>query len=148
MGLIALVVVSLGACTLPRWPVDGTMTSPYGFRWVGGPDLHRGVDISVPLGTPVYAMKPGRVRFAGTMSGYGNVVWLDHGRDVLSVYAHLSRIDVQEGQAVDRSAPIGLSGQSGNATGAHLHFEVWRGGREIDPVEALGGFPKPANPAP
>lgn len=143
---VGLVAMALGACTLPRWPVEGTLTSAYGLRWNGGPDLHRGVDISVPSGTPVYAMKPGRVRFSGTMSGYGNVVWIDHGGDVLSVYAHLSRIDVQEGQEVDRSEPIALSGQSGNASGPHLHFEVWRDGREIDPVDALGGFPTAPTP--
>lgn len=134
----------VAGCTIPRWPVAGDFTSPYGLRWQGGPDLHRGVDVSVPSGTPVYTMAAGRVRFAGVMSGFGNVIWVDHGGDVLTVYAHLSRVDVSEGQSVSRDHPIGLSGQSGNASGPHLHFEVWRRGREIDPVHALGGFPKRA----
>jgi murein DD-endopeptidase MepM/ murein hydrolase activator NlpD len=86
-------------------------------------------------------MKEGRVRFAGTMSGYGRVIWLDHSRGVMTVYAHLSRIVVEEGQKVDGNQVIGLSGQSGNASGPHLHFEVWRHGREVDPVPLLGGFP-------
>ncbi len=141
---LGLLVPLLGACTLPRWPVDGTFTSPYGLRWSGGPDLHRGVDVSVPSGTPVYPMSPGEVRFAGVMGGFGNVIWVDHGGEVLSVYAHLSRIEVAEGQRVTRNSPIGLSGRSGNASGPHLHFEIWRRGWEVDPVQALGGFPRPA----
>ena len=141
--LVSLVLVGiLTGCALPRWPVEGPLTSPYGIRFHGlRPDLHRGVDIAVPTGTEVRAMKGGRVRFAGTMSGYGQVVWLEHGGDLLSVYAHLSSLRVQAGQEVDHREVIGLSGQSGNARGAHLHFEVWRRGREIDPVPFLGGFP-------
>lgn len=86
-------------------------------------------------------MAPARVRFSGTMGGYGNVVWLDHGGSVLTVYAHLSEIRVHAGQTVAGRQVIGLSGMSGNATGPHLHFEVWRWGREQDPVALLGGFP-------
>ncbi len=141
IGVTLLASLALG-CTMPRWPVDGRLTSPYGLRWRGGPDLHRGVDVAVPSGTPVFTMSPGRVRFAGVMTGFGNVVWIDHGDDVLSVYAHLSQIEVSEGQRVTRDSPIALSGQSGNASGPHLHFEVWRRGWEVDPVEALGGFPR------
>jgi murein DD-endopeptidase MepM/ murein hydrolase activator NlpD len=147
LTLLTLVLAaSLWGCTLPRWPVEGVFASPYGLRWNGGPDLHRGVDVTVPTGTPVYPMSPGTVRFAGVMSGFGNVVWIDHGNDVLTVYAHLSRVDVEQGQSVSREAPIALSGQSGNASGPHLHFEVWRRGREVDPVHALGGFPRTSGP--
>jgi murein DD-endopeptidase MepM/ murein hydrolase activator NlpD len=118
------------------------MTSPFGLRFVGvRPEIHRGVDLGVPTGTEVLAMSDGRVRFAGTMSGFGNVVWLDHGGAVLTVYAHLSRIDVQAGTRVRAGAAIGLSGASGDTTGPHLHFEVWRWGRQVDPVPLLGGRP-------
>ena len=118
------------------------MTSPFGVRFRGlGPGLHRGVDLQVPTGTPVRAMARGRVRFAGTMAGYGAVVWLDHPGGVLTVYAHLSSIAVGAAQRVRGGQVIGLSGQSGDATGPHLHFEVWRWGREVDPVPLLGGFP-------
>jgi len=86
-------------------------------------------------------MAPGRVRFAGVMTGYGNVVWLDHRGETLSVYAHLSSILVEAGEEVDGGQLIALSGHSGNASGPHLHFEIWRRGREIDPVPFLGGFP-------
>ncbi len=137
-------LVLLG-CSVPRWPVDAPITSAFGLRWQGGPDLHRGVDLQVDEGTPIQAMAGGRVRFAGTMAGFGHVVWLDHEGDAISVYAHLSRIDVSTGDRVVRGAVVGLSGQSGNATGPHLHFEVWRAGREVDPVLALGGWPKPAS---
>jgi murein DD-endopeptidase MepM/ murein hydrolase activator NlpD len=78
------------------------------------------------------------------MSGYGQVIWLDHPGEIMTVYAHLSTIRVAEGQEVLGSEVIGLSGQSGNATGPHLHFEVWRHGREVDPVPLLGGFPRGA----
>jgi murein DD-endopeptidase MepM/ murein hydrolase activator NlpD len=105
------------------------------------PDLHRGVDIRVAEGTEVRAMAPGRVRFAGTMAGYGTVLWLDHSHQIMSVYAHLSSLLVRTGDSVERGQVIGLSGRSGNATGPHLHFEVWREGREVDPVPFLGGFP-------
>ena len=88
-------------------------------------------------------MKPGRVRFAGAMAGYGNVVWLDHGREVLTVYAHLSRIDVAVGQSLGHRQVVGLSGMTGNATAPSLHFEIWRWGRERDPVPLLGGGPSP-----
>lgn len=141
LALVAASLVSAG-CVVPRWPVDAPVTSPFGVRFRGLlPSVHRGVDLAVPTGTAVRAMAPGRVRFAGEMRGYGRVVWLDHGGEVLSVYAHLSEIRVRAGEAVGGRAVIGLSGASGDADAPHLHFEVWRWGREADPVRLLGGFP-------
>jgi len=140
--LILLLGLSAGGCSIPRWPVNGPLISPFGIRFSGAsPDLHRGVDISVPDGTEVRSMSRGRVRFAGTMSGYGNVVWLDHRGGVITVYGHLSSIRVRSGEEVKGGQVIALSGHSGNARGPHLHFEVWRHGREVDPVPLLGGFP-------
>lgn len=141
--VVPTLLVAAGACMSADWPLEGTMTSAFGFRWQGGPDVHRGVDISVPDGTPVRAMEDASVRFAGVMSGYGTVIWLDHGRDVLSVYAHLRKAMVREGARVRKGQVIAESGRSGNASGPHLHFEVWRSGKEQDPVRALGGFPTP-----
>ena len=139
-GLIAL--VALAGCSIPRWPVDGPMSSPYGMRWRALlPEVHRGVDIAVPEGTEVRAMAAGRVRFAGAMAGYGNVIWIDHGGEVLTVYAHLSRLLVHDGDVVGSRAVIGLSGSTGDTTGPNLHFELWRWGRERDPVPLLGGRP-------
>ena len=140
LGLILLPLLS--SCSLPGWPVEGPLTSPFGLRSGGFlPDLHRGVDIQVPEGTEIRAMVGGRVRFAGTQSGYGQVIWLDHGPDLMTVYAHLSAIHIREGEEIRKGQVIGLSGRSGNVTGPHLHFEIWRHGREVDPVPLLGGFP-------
>ena len=140
LTLVCLCAAS--GCAIPRWPVEGPVSSDFGLRFDGVvPDLHRGIDISVPTGTEVHAMAPGVVRFAGVQEGYGNVVWLDHGGEVLSVYAHLSEIRVTQGEVVQHRAVLGLSGMSGNATAPHVHFEVWRWGLERDPVPLLGGFP-------
>jgi murein DD-endopeptidase MepM/ murein hydrolase activator NlpD len=140
--LVAAALASTAACGIPRWPVDAPLTSDFGLRFRGAdPDIHRGVDLRVPTGTEVRAMAEGTVRFAGTMSGFGNVVWLDHGGTILSVYAHLSTIRVQQGQRLRGGEVLGLSGQTGDATAPHLHFEVWRGGHEVDPVPLMGGRP-------
>jgi murein DD-endopeptidase MepM/ murein hydrolase activator NlpD len=142
--LTVTTMIGMVGCALPRWPVEGPLIAPFGVRWEsGGPTIHRGVDIVVPAGTPVYAMSSGEVRFAGTMTDFGSVVWVDHGDAILTVYAHLSEILVVEGQRVTRDEPIGLSGESGNATGPHLHFEIRGRGRQVDPVAMLGGPPGP-----
>lgn len=144
MRVLVLLFVCLGAlgCALPRWPVEAPLTSPYGVRFNGlWPDMHRGVDLAVPVGTPITAMKSGTVEFAGEMRGYGLVVVLRHGANLRSTYAHLSRLSVKTGDTVKGRQEIALSGQSGNASGPHLHFEVWRWGKEEDPVPLLGGFP-------
>ena len=130
------------ACSLPRWPVDAPLTSPYGLRFLGfNPDVHKGVDLAVPVGTPVTSIKSGTVEFAGEMRGYGTVVIVRHGGTVRSIYAHLSKLSVQKGDRVDGRQVLGLSGQSGNASGPHLHFEVQRWGRQEDPVTLLGAPP-------
>jgi murein DD-endopeptidase MepM/ murein hydrolase activator NlpD len=137
-----LAAFAIGACSLPRWPVEAPLTSPYGIRFFGlRPDFHEGVDISVPVGTPVAAMTSGTVAFAGDMRGYGLVIVLRHSASLRTVYAHLSRIDVRAGQRVAGRQLIGLSGKSGNASGPHLHFEVQRWGHAEDPVPLLGGAP-------
>lgn len=135
----------LAACSVPRWPVNGTVTSPFGLRHNGGLDfrVHHGVDISVPSGTPVRAMAPGRVDFAGTMRGYGHVVIVDHGGGVRSVYAHLAEVRAETGQEVHGRPVIGLAGSSGNASAPHLHFEILRGDNPEDPVFLLGSYPRP-----
>lgn len=136
------VSVLLGGCSIPRWPVHGTMTSPYGLRLRGwSPDLHHGVDIAAPEGTPVRSMKAGRVEHAAAWGSYGLSVVIAHGTNVRTLYAHLSRIDVRAGDRVGGGAVIGAVGRTGNATGPHLHFEIWRWGRAEDPVPLLGSFP-------
>lgn len=140
--LLTVPLLLLAGCTIPRWPVEGNLTSPYGIHWRGTlPGIHRGVDIAVPEGTAVRSMAPGTVRFAGWMGGYGNVVWLEHRGGLVTIYAHLSTIEVERGDRVGGREVLGRSGSTGRATGPHLHFEVWRGGRPVDPVPLLGGFP-------
>ena len=137
-----LALAAAAGCAVPRWPVQAPITSPFGLRLRGiVPGIHRGVDLAVPTGTPVRCMAPGRVRFAGVQRGFGNVVWVDHGGQVLTVYAHLSSIQVKAGESVAGGQVLGLSGSTGDATAPHLHFEIWRWGREVDPVPLLGGFP-------
>lgn len=103
--------------------------------------MHYGVDLLVPAGTEVRAMYRGRVTLAGNLRGYGLAVQIDHGEGMESVYGHLSEISVTEGSSVSGGQVIGLSGASGDSKGAHLHFEVWVGGRPVDPVRVLGGAP-------
>ena len=142
--LAATTVLGVVGCGLPRWPVEGPLIAPFGLRWgSGGPSIHRGVDIVVPTGTPVYAMSNGEIRFAGTMADFGLVVWVDHDDAILTIYAHLSEILVVEGQRVTKDEAVGLSGESGNATGPHLHFEIRGRGHQVDPVAMLGGPPGP-----
>ena len=140
--LAATTVLGMLGCGLPRWPVEGPIIAPFGVRWeADGPTIHRGVDIVVPTGTPVYAMSSGKVSFAGTMTDFGLLVLVDHIDGISTLYAHLSEILVVEGQAVTRDESLGLSGASGNATGPHLHFEVRGRGHQLDPVAMLGGPP-------
>ena len=141
-------VLGTSGCHLPRWPTNAPLTSGFGLRFMGiRPDIHRGVDLDVPTGTAVQAMASGRVRFAGVMRGFGNVVWLDHDGGIVSVYAHLSDIRVEEGHSVTAGDLVGLSGATGSVTAPHLHFEVWRWGRPVDPISILGGKPSlPSRP--
>lgn len=143
--LLALAIFS--GCSVPRWPVDGRLTSPFGLRRNGlSFAVHRGVDISVPAGTEIRAMGPGHVAFAGTMSGYGKVIVVDHDGGIRTLYAHLSEVRVQAGQELKGRAVIGLSGSSGRSTGPHLHFEVQLRGSAHDPVPLLGAPPRPRSP--
>lgn len=96
---------------------------------------HNGVDYGAPSGTPVRTVGDGTVEFAGWQNGYGNVVHIKHANDRTTLYAHLSRIDVARGEKVGQGDTIGAVGQTGWATGPHLHFEVKIGGVLQDPLE-------------
>jgi murein DD-endopeptidase MepM/ murein hydrolase activator NlpD len=126
-----------GAGSVPsRWPVRGNVTSDFGARmapWGGGSDFHPGVDIKATMGTPVMTTGAGQVVFAGLMSGYGAMVVVDHGNDLKTVYAHLSRIYTAVGRFVRQGEVVGAVGNSGRATGVHLHYEVRVGGQPVDP---------------
>ena len=95
---------------------------------------HLGVDYGAPTGTSVRTVGAGVVSFAGVQNGFGNVVYVDHGKDKTTVYAHLSAIRVKKGQTVEQGQPVGAVGSTGWATGPHLHFEFRVDGKHVDPV--------------
>lgn len=95
---------------------------------------HNGVDIDAKAGSAVWATREGRTLYSGAMTGYGNVIILDHGNGVSTLYAHLSKILVNQGDTVKKGEVIGLVGATGWATGPHLHFEVRVGGTPKDPL--------------
>jgi len=116
------------------WPADDHTLSGNAY----GPG-HLGIDISAPEGSSVYAAGTGVVTMAagGWNYGYGNVVQIDHGNNYVTVYAHLSTILVSQCQTVGQGAVIGLSGNTGNSFGAHLHFEIRVGGANINPYDIV-----------
>jgi murein DD-endopeptidase MepM/ murein hydrolase activator NlpD len=122
------------------WPVNGRLMSYFGRRsdpFSGEGAFHAGIDISVPSGTPVRATADGTVLAAEWAGHYGRMVILDHGGSVQTYYAHMSDLDVISGQFVRRGEIIGRSGASGRATGAHVHYEVRRGGTPVNPTRFL-----------
>lgn len=121
-------------------PVRGIESS--GFGWREDPihrrkRFHKGADYRADRGTPVYAAGAGVVVFAGRASGYGKSIYIDHGGGVVTRYAHLRSIGVEEGDAVPADVQIGEVGSTGRTTGPHLHFEVRLDGRAVDPELAL-----------
>lgn len=95
--------------------------------------FHRGVDLALAEGHPVRALTGGTVRFAGERGGYGNVVIVRHDDGSEARYAHCSALAVREGDRVEAGARLGAVGQTGRATGPHLHLELWRDGEAVDP---------------
>jgi murein DD-endopeptidase MepM/ murein hydrolase activator NlpD len=117
------------------WPtVSHHINSPYGPRWGG---FHTGIDIWCPEGNPDFASKAGKVIAAQWGGGYGNMTIIDHGGGYSTLYAHQSRIYVHQGQIVRRGQQIGACGATGNATGAHLHFEIRINGHPVNPAPYL-----------
>ena len=117
-----------------QWPVSGPITSPFGERWG---TLHPGIDIGVPTGTPIHAAGPGTVVWCGWMSGYGNLVMIDHHNGLATLYGHQSRIAASCGEQVQTGDVIGYVGCTGFCTGPHLHFEVRLNGTPVDPLGYL-----------
>lgn len=119
------------------WPTQGSITSQFGTRVhpVFKTKIHHtGLDISAPHGNPVVAADSGEVLYTGWMRGYGQVIILDHGANLTTVYAHLSSIECQEDAKVTRGAVIGRVGSTGVTTGNHLHFEVRVNGNAVNPM--------------
>jgi murein DD-endopeptidase MepM/ murein hydrolase activator NlpD len=99
--------------------------------------MHEGIDIGVGYGTPIHAAAAGRVVYAGWMSGYGNLVAIDHGGGISTAYGHQSSIAVSVGQIVAQGETIGYVGCTGHCFGPHLHFEVRINGAPVDPLGYL-----------
>jgi murein DD-endopeptidase MepM/ murein hydrolase activator NlpD len=119
-----------------RWPVRGAVNSEFGYRhspWLKEREFHAGIDIRAARGTPVYAPTPGTVIQAGHVQDYGTTIIVNHGQDVHTLYGHLSKLNVQSGQRVERGALIGYTGNTGRSSGPHLHYEIAVRGRAVNP---------------
>jgi murein DD-endopeptidase MepM/ murein hydrolase activator NlpD len=123
-----------------QWPLKGRITSPFGYRRhpiYRVRKMHTGIDIAAPSGTAIRAAGAGEVVHAGRWGGYGKCVIIDHSGGVATLYAHCSSLAVTKGQAVREGQVIANVGSTGLSTGPHLHFEVRRGGRPVDPMSLL-----------
>jgi murein DD-endopeptidase MepM/ murein hydrolase activator NlpD len=116
------------------WPARGAITSRYGKRWGR---QHQGIDIGVPSGTSVKAFASGKVVFSGWEGGYGYLVRINHGNGLETYYAHNSKLLVKVGQTVEAGSVIAKSGNTGNSTGPHVHFEVRKNGAAVNPFSYL-----------
>lgn len=130
-------------------PVLGHLTSSFGMRFhpiLGYSRMHQGIDFGAPMGAPIVAATDGVVGFAGRHGGHGNYVRLNHSGGIATGYAHMSRIVAKRGEKVRQGQLIGYVGSTGLSTGPHLHYEMYRNGKPINPssmkfttVQQLGG---------
>ena len=130
------------------WPVTGRISSIYGLRRFFNEQErrpHSGLDIAADEGTPIKATADGTVIDAGDFFFSGNMIYIDHGQGIISLYAHLSEISVKPGDIIKQGDIIGKVGQTGRVTGPHLHFAIYANQTLIDPVFML---PRDGNPAP
>ena len=134
-GAARLLSVPTPSSFLVSWPLEGPITSGFGSR--GRRSRHQGIDIDGVRGQVVRAAAGGTVVKATRMSGYGRTVVIDHGKGLTTLYAHASRLLVRKGDRVQRGQPIAEVGNTGNAKGTHLHFEVRRNSRPVNPLSLL-----------
>ncbi len=128
------------------WPVTGRISSVFGLRRFFNEQErrpHSGLDIAASEGTPIKAVANGTVIDAGDFFFSGNMIYIDHGQGIITLYAHLSKISVKPGDVVNQGDIIGEVGQTGRVTGPHLHFAVYANQALIDPIFML---PKGGNP--
>jgi murein DD-endopeptidase MepM/ murein hydrolase activator NlpD len=125
-------VIQLTTQNSIRWPVESVRITQ-GYR-----RFHQAIDLAEPLGSPVYPITEGRIeKIYRQRFGYGNHIIIDHGSGFKSLYAHLSKIIVKEGQEVDKNTVIGLIGSTGWSTGPHLHLEVYDNNQPFNPLTIL-----------
>ncbi|MGE4505064.1 MAG: peptidoglycan DD-metalloendopeptidase family protein [Desulfovibrionaceae bacterium] len=118
------------------WPAAGWVTSSFGWRtskFTGKREFHKGIDISAPQGTPVYAPAAGKVVFSGRDGSFGLSVKISHNSSMLTRFGHLHELAVKVGQNVERGDLVGYVGNTGRSTGPHLHYEVRLAGVPVDP---------------
>lgn len=121
-------------------PVDGPYSSPFGLKrfFNGEPRKpHSGLDIAAPTGTPILSPSSGKVVLTGNFFFNGNVVYMDHGQGVISMFCHLDEIDVKQGDVLAKGQPMGKVGATGRVTGPHLHWSVSINNARIDPMLLL-----------
>jgi len=119
---------------------ESVVTSPFGYRTnpvSGNREFHEGVDLLAPEDAPILAVGTGRVVFSGKYRGYGNIVVIRHAQGITSHYAHCKILTVKAGYYVKGGQVIGAVGRTGRATGYHLHFEIRRNGRPVDPLGTI-----------
>lgn len=116
------------------WPLKGVLYARFGKK---GRGPHDGIDLAAPLGTPVRTAAEGRVLFAGEQKGYGLIAIVEHSEGLVTLYAHNRDLRVKQGQQVRGGQVIATVGESGRTSGPHLHFEVRRAGRPVDPLAHL-----------
>ena len=124
------------------WPVAGRLVSGFGMMRhpiLGYVRLHAGIDIAAPSGTTVKATADGVVSFSGWNGGGGNTIVVEHGHGFSSCYAHNRANAVTVGQRIKRGETVGYVGATGNATGSHVHYEIWQDGRVINPKQHVEG---------
>jgi len=122
------------------WPTKGWVSRGYGMKddpFTGYKQMHRGIDLANYPGTPVIATADGRISSLSSKTKLGKLITLDHGYGFQTRYGHLSKVLVKEGQRVKRGDVIGLMGSSGYSTGSHLHYEIFRNGRALNPHDYI-----------
>lgn len=135
--------IQIGADILAVEPVaNARVSSPYGYRTLGGREFHPGVDLAVPYGSPIYATGTGVVVYSGWKNGYGNFIEIDHGNGYVTRYGHSSRLLVSVGDHVNKNQEIALVGCTGRCTGPHVHYEVLLNGQRQNPATYLALAPR------
>ncbi len=135
--------IQIGADILAVEPVaNARVSSPYGYRTLGGREFHPGIDLAVPYGSPIYATGTGVVVYSGWKSGYGNFIEIDHGNGYVTRYGHSSRLLVSVGDHIKKNQEIALVGCTGRCTGPHVHYEVLLNGQRQNPATYLALAPR------
>lgn len=125
------------------WPCNGIITSSYGIRFhpfFGNKIFHPAIDIANDKNTPIVSTADGVVIFSGWLSGYGNVIAIEHGHKYKTIYAHLSNFLVKKGEIVVKGQEIAKMGMTGRATGPHLHYELHLNKKPINPMKYLNSY--------